>query len=124
MESRHTRKFISTNEVTIDDVLNVLEQWEENLLSDEDVIFFAESLYDLGPGWPVYPRSDKRSVLFGALDALAMLYVQPTLKSDIPALKAFLALGQVDPLPAWELLEQYWSNIDWNARLKIQTDGS
>ena len=118
MVQKQLKRFTSIAEITFQDVWNVLDKWEKGEASTESIFAFAEDLYDLGPGWPDYPRNDQRSVLFAVLESLEMIYTQPTLPSDISALKEFLVVGKTHPLDAWALIDEYWANTDWNSRLK------
>lgn len=105
------------HEVTFQDVLRVLDRWEAGEIDAKDVLAFAEDPAILGPGWPDYPRTDKRSVLFAVLESLEMVYIQPTLRADVPALREFLVVGEESPCEAWNLIETYWANVDWKSRL-------
>ncbi len=117
MAQKQLKKFTSIDEVAFQDVWDALDKWEKGEVSTENTFAFAEDLYYLGPGWPEYPRSNKMSVLFAVLESLEMIYTQPTLRSDVSALKEFLAVGETDPLEAWALIDEYWANIDWDTRL-------
>ena len=115
------KEFTSIHEVTFADVLTVLEQWNQGIFGSEDVLVFAESLFDLSEwGWPKYAHAHPLSVLFAALEMLELVYVNPILKEDIPALQAFLQRGQTDPLGAWSAMERYWASIDWDTRVMQQ----
>lgn len=118
MEKKLGRKFTSINDVTFEDVIYILHLWETNEANEKDVFSFAEHLYYLDePGWPDYPRDDNRSILFAALESLEMMYSQPTLKNDIPALKKFLIMGQSSPVDAWQFIDKYWDSINWEERV-------
>ena len=112
------KQYNSVEDVTLADIFHVLDSWERGLISEKDAFCFAEKLYYLGDwGWPQYSRNNKRSTLISVLESLAMIYSQPTLKSDIPALKHFLQLGQNDLDEAWVFIDNYWDSIDWQKRI-------
>ncbi len=113
------RKFTSIEEVTIDKMVQLLNEWEVDKLSRDDVLCWAEEVQELcSKGRPSYPKADSRSVFFGSLSALVTLHIQPLLKEDIPALRKFLLEGQTNPLQAWQTIDDYWDRIDWEQRLR------
>jgi hypothetical protein len=115
METKPLKKFISIHEVTVQDILDVLDRWEKGQIESSDVLLFAERLDD--QGLPDYARQDPRSIWLMVIEALATLHVQPILKSDIPALKRCLGLSVHSPLEAWEFIDTYWQGIDWGKRV-------
>ncbi len=117
MKNAHQKISSSINDVTYQDVLDILDKWEKDEIDREDAFVFAESLFDLAEaGWPYYPDGDKRSVLFGVLESLELMWGNPTLKEDIPALKQFLTMGQTAPNDAWQYIGAYWKGINWDQR--------
>ena len=105
MNKEALKVYNTKDEVSFEDVLDVLNGWESGSITREEAMGFAESLFYLGePRWPDLPRSDERSVLFAVLEALEMMYTNPTLKSDIPALRKFLVDGQTSPIEAWRAI--------------------
>ena len=62
------RKFTSIEDVSIDNIGQLLDDWEGDKLDRGDVLYLAEELQELCPqGRPSYPKADPRSVLFGVL---------------------------------------------------------
>lgn len=119
MKEKPLKKFTSIDEITFQDIFEILEQWEKEMIDDEDVLNFAEGIYYLDESkWPDYPNSDQNSVLFATLQLLAALHIEPILKSDIPALRNFLTMGQLFPLKAWQFIDSYWDSIDKDKRLE------
>jgi len=113
------RKFTSIEDVSINDMVQLLDDWEDNKLTRGDILYLAEELQVLCPeGRPSYPKDDSRSILFGVLSALVTLHIQPILKEDIPVIKKFLLDGQAEPINAWKMIDNYWDSIDWEQRLR------
>ena len=102
---------------------NLLKGWQDGQSSRSEVYEVAEYLFDLVvKNQPNYPETDSRYVLVGVIEALELMYSQPTLKADIPALRHFLHLGQTNPIAAGKFIDNYWSNIDWASRLAQELD--
>jgi len=115
------KKFTSIHDVKPEDILTVLDRWQKGELNRDDVFCYAEDLYYLdGVGWPQYSRSEPRAILMAVLQSLSMIYVQPTLVDDVPALKNLLILGQKDTISAWEFIDEYWKSVDWDERLSTR----
>ncbi len=113
------RKFTSTKDVSVNELIWLLNEWEDNTLSRDEVLYLAEEIDELYPtGWPSYSRTDSRSVLFGVLDLLITLHIQPILKEDIPYIRNFLIQGQTQPTEAWKVMTTYWSHVDREQRLR------
>ena len=110
------KKSISIHDVTFHDVVNILNQWERGELTQEEVLLFAEGL--TGQRRPAYSKDNPCSILLTVLDSLATLHVQPILKSDIPALRQSLTLGESSPFEARKFIDAYWDNIDWDKRVE------
>lgn len=108
--------FTEPKDVQIDDVLRVLSDWEQGTVEAQEVMAFAEGLSRLGGGWPQYPPSNPNAVLYAVLEALEMLFIDPTLLRDVPVLCKALRHAQGSPEAAWNKLQEYWSQIDWQAR--------
>ena len=68
-------------------------------------------------GFPEVPRDDRRYALFSTLELLEMMYTNPTLEEDIPALKKYLLEGKEKPVEASQELDEYWSEVDFDSRL-------
>lgn len=112
------RKFTSTNNISVNEVLQLLNDWENDKLSRDDILYIAEGIDELYPnGWPSYPQTDSRSILFGVLDLLITLHTQPILKEDLPHIRRFLTNGQTQPTKAWETMDTYWDSINRIKRL-------
>ena len=122
MSIKPLKRFTSTNDVTLDYLIEALEAWEKGEVSREDMMVFAEYLYELGPGFPSYPADDVRSIIMNVLDALAMMYTDPTIPSDIPALKQSLHMARTSPSEAIDFLHSYWESVDWDTRVQKQHD--
>lgn len=122
MSLKQLKKFTSTTEITAQDLIETLDLWEQGDINDDEVMLFAEGLYDSGPGFPFYPESDPRFVIVNVLDAFVMMYTNPTTKDDIPALRKSLEMCTTSPFEASQYLKEYWSRIDWDSRLRRQYD--
>ncbi len=122
MSLKQLKKFTSTTEITAQDLIETLDLWEQEDINDDEVMLFAEGLYDSGPGFPFYPESDPRFVIVNVLDAFVMMYTNPTTKDDIPALRKSLEMCTTSPFEASQYLKEYWNKIDWDSRLQRQYD--
>ena len=113
------KNFSTIYEVTFEDVLEILNRWQSGSMTREEVFDFAESLYYLNTpyGFPEVPKDDRRYVLFSTLELLEMMYTNPTLEEDIPALKRYLLAGKENPVGASKELDEYWSEVDFDSRL-------
>ncbi len=122
MYLRHLRKFTSTREVSLEYLWEVLSLWETSKVDENEILLFAEQLYDMGPGFPSYTNDDVRAVIINVLEAFVMMYSNPTTKDDIPALKDCITMAKISPKEALQFLETYWQTVDWDSRLQRQRD--
>lgn len=121
MSLKQLKEFTSTTEVTVEDLIDTLDLWEQGQVTDEEVMLLAEGIYDAGPGFPSYPEDDPRFVIVNVLDAFVMMYSNPTTKADIPALRKSLEMCTISPSDASQYLKEYWTRIDREERLHKQT---
>jgi len=112
------KEFQCPHEVSLDDLDEILSQWQNGEVSAEDVLNFAEGLSWIGGGWPTYPRRDPRSILFAILQLLEFVYTNPVLPSDIPALRSFLSSARSEPVKTWKRMDEYWASIDRDDRIE------
>ncbi len=120
MHSRPLKKFTSMSDVSLEYLSEVLELWGANKMNESEILLFAEQLHDLGPGFPSYSITDTRSVVVNVLDALVMMYSNPTVKEDIPALQHCIDIARTSPEEALRFLDSYWQSIDWDSRIEQQ----
>lgn len=112
------KKFTSIHDVTFDDLLEVLQAWEDGSLQYEEVQAWAEALYD-SRVHPFESEDDKRSIIEAVIEDLSWMYTNPTLKEDIPALRQFLVMDQSSPREAWQFIKSYWETVDWEKRKAV-----
>lgn len=116
----HLRQCTSIHDISLEALAEVLTLWEAGEVDTDEVFAFAEQLHDAGPGFPSYPKHDIRAVIVTVLDALVMMYSNPTSKADIPALKECVRMAELSPDQAIQFLDSYWKTIDWNTRVQSQ----
>lgn len=111
------KEFHSLDDITFEDLLGILNDWETGKIASWDVNELAEGLVELNPlGWPDLPVDDPRSTLFEILHMLEWLYGNRIFKEDIPILKETLILSQTSPETAQDILIEYFDHIDYDAR--------
>ncbi len=109
----------SLNGITFQDIENILKQWQFGTITRKKVYEYADSLYYLEfPGWPAHPKDNPRSVLFMVVESLELMYNNPTIVEDVPALLKALSLAHTNPQQAWEYMDKYWGSINWEERLQ------
>jgi hypothetical protein len=113
------KQYDTWKDVSPQDVLDVLTQWENGLISDEQVYNFAEQIFYLKlkeRTWPEYSEDRRESIMHEVLSLLDRMYAEPILRSDIPALRHFLLLAENSPQAAWKAINEWTDNMDWKSR--------
>jgi hypothetical protein len=108
------KEFASVHEVSFQDVLEILQQWDEGILEFDKVQAWAECV--LETGWHDYDQDDPRSLLIHVIGMLDDMYIKPVLKQDIPMLQRVLHEALAAPASAWNILNAFVKSIDWGHR--------
>jgi hypothetical protein len=109
------KEYTSIHEVTFEDLLEVLQAWENDELPYPEVQGWAEGItYFLG--WYEYAKDDPRSILLYLIDALDHMYTSPILKKDIPTLRQIAQEAQISVTSASSMLDNFYASVDWAHR--------
>lgn len=108
------RKFTSVHEVSFEDLLEVLQEWENGVLPYDEVQAWAETVFS--SEWHEYEKDDPRSVLVEVIQLLEDMYWEPILKKDIPVLRRILAEARNSPANAWRQRDAFVETINWTYR--------
>ncbi len=90
---------------TLRDLLN---QWASGEITDEQLAGMSEELWNKYGVWQSWPREDKRSITFGALNRMRLRDAEPITKSDVPFLLAFLDAAYGDETSAWRGWDEHF----------------
>lgn len=112
------KSFTSIGDVSLDDLLNLLDAWEVGSLVDWQVQAWAERISE-GEEWPLFDPADPRAALADVIQLLDLLYGQHILRQDIPALREYLATYQRSPDEASQSLDEYWARVPLEERRKL-----
>lgn len=96
-------------------LLDLLDKWEEGILSEVEVHEQAEKLWEQND-WPDYDEGDSRSIGIEVLSQLEILNHQLITKEDIPAILHFLETPEGRERDGWDAWRRYWNNLDFTAR--------
>ncbi len=117
----NSKKFESFDEIELDDVIQLLEDWQAGhvccgFVTDtaEYVLFTMEREES-----PDLLITDPRSIIFEVFGYLFSMFGYPLLKEDIPAFISAINLARTSPEEAIETLDQYVFDIDTESRHKM-----
>ena len=99
-------------------LMDLLRKWETGVFDEGQVHIEAESLWESGGEWPIYPKDDARSVGIEVLSNLDIMNQAFIGRDDIPAIRRFLQTPAGSELDAWKTWESYWDKIDFGDREK------
>ncbi len=97
-----------------ENILEVVKNWNESLISEFEVHNFAEKLLE-----QTEILDDSESIDEIASEVLVQLDImnhQLITKDDIPAIIEFLKTPKEKEIKGWEIWKNYWENIDFNKR--------
>lgn len=116
-----TKTFYSFDDISFEDIMMILDDWQAGRANAEDVSWFAEGIFIIwGPDClPDLLPSDPRETLVVFVLLFDRIFSEIILREDIPALKDILLEGQHSPESAFKRFDNYLKGIDLKARQKM-----
>jgi hypothetical protein len=108
------KKFTSIHDVSFGDLLEVLQEWEDDVLHFDKVQAWAETIFL--SEWHEYEKDDSRSILVMVIQMLEDMYWEPILKKDISILRQILTEAQTSTDRSWNQLNVFRETTNWEHR--------
>lgn len=89
---------------------DLLTQWANGELDDATLSSKSEEFWQKYGVWQNWPREDKRSVTFGALEKMRLQGDDKLSKADAPKLIEFLNTEYGDEIAGWAAWDEYWNS--------------
>ncbi|MCB9476121.1 MAG: hypothetical protein H6684_08075 [Deltaproteobacteria bacterium] len=89
---------------------DLLTDWAGGAIDDSTFAGKSEELWQKYGVWQNWPKEDKRSVTFGALDKMRLQGDDKLSKTDVPKLLDFLNTEYGQEVTGWGAWEEYWNS--------------
>ncbi len=99
---------------------DLLSRWSSNEMTDQDLQWEAERLWQQYGIWIKSGPEDPRSITRQALDCLRLRSDDPICRSDVPMLLEFLNTPKGKEERGWEKWREYWSRQERKDRGMMQ----